>query len=64
MAKANGSKMVGQEWTKDDACLIEFDGTNPHRSESAAWTKYEAVKTAGTVGKAKELGAYAYDLAE
>eukprot|EP00973_Karenia_brevis_P016490 2257992-Karenia_brevis.AAC.1 len=58
------SKMSGMEWTKDEGVLIEFDQTNPHRAESAAWNKYERVKMAGTVGQARELGAYAYDLAE
>eukprot|EP00973_Karenia_brevis_P090642 12403535-Karenia_brevis.AAC.1 len=56
--------MVGQSWTKDDGVAIEFEESNPHRSGTAAWEKYEAAKVANTVGEAKEYGAYAYDLSE
>eukprot|EP00973_Karenia_brevis_P043215 5987192-Karenia_brevis.AAC.1 len=52
------------EWTKDGSTIIEFDEENPHKEGTAVYQKYEAVKVAGTVGEAKEYGAYAYDLGE
>ena len=51
-------------WTKEGPTLLEFDDSNPHKSGTAAYAKYEAIKTCGSVQEVRKKGGSAWDLAD
>eukprot|EP00973_Karenia_brevis_P055776 7758595-Karenia_brevis.AAC.1 len=48
--------------SKDSLSKVVFDQVNPHKADTAAFKKYEVLKTAGTVAEARRLGASKWDL--
>ena len=61
---ASNVDSTANEWTRDGNVKITFMDDNPHRKGTALFQKYEDVKTATTVGQAKERGASAWNLKE
>ena len=56
--------MEEYSWTGVNDTILEFSGQNPQKPSTLSHAKYEAIKTATTVGQAKQLGASAWELAQ
>ena len=53
---------LSEDIMRDENVKIKFDVENPHRPDTKAYSNYEMIKCAATVGEAREKGASLWDL--